>query len=200
MNKSEKILRYWFGSSEDDLQVMEQKVKLWFGKDEQVDREIGTIFGSWIATAAAEGVLPGDEQVGQRYLATIILLDQFTRNIYRGDARAFTSDSIALRLAMDSLQNNYDSGLRPIERVFIYLPLEHAEEMEMQNRSVALFEELTRNVPKRMRSAFEGFLDYAVRHREIITRFGRFPHRNLILGRESTAEEIEFLKQPNSSF
>lgn len=200
MNKQEMILSYWFGTCEDDLLVLERKRQLWFGKDEQVDREIKSHFGTWVESAAEDGLLEGDAPVCQRYLATIVLLDQFTRNIYRGDARAFASDDIALRLAIDALGKNCDRQLRPIERVFIYLPLEHSEQLEMQNRSVALFEELTRNVPERLRPAFEGFLDYAVRHREIIARFGRFPHRNTILGRESSVEEIEFLKQPNSSF
>lgn len=201
MTTVEEILSFWFGESEDDLEVLNQKGKLWFGKNDQVDREINRRFGSLIETTGQQGVaLAGEEPLAQRYLATILLLDQFTRNIYRGNARAFGSDSIALQFALDVLHEGYESQLRPIERVFIYLPLEHSEDLLLQNRSVELFKQLKLGVNEQRQAAFAGFLDYAVRHQEIIERFGRFPHRNQILGRESTAEELKFLQLPNSSF
>ena len=200
MDKVAEILTYWFGDCPDDLLVLEQKRALWFGKDEQLDRDIAARFGAWVVAATQQELVLGNGSSSRRCLATIILLDQFTRNIYRADARAFASDELALQLALDALSAGYDRQLRPIERVFIYLPLEHAEQLELQERSVGLFKKLSQDVPEPMRPAFAGFLDYAVRHRDIIARFGRFPHRNKILGRVSSAEESEFLKQPNSSF
>jgi len=196
----EEVLRYWFGESNSDQQVLAQKGKLWFGKNEQVDRDIEARFGAMVVAASQAPLLTGDEPSAKRYLASILLLDQFTRNIYRDDARAFAQDSLALKLALDALDKGCDKALRPIERVFIYLPLEHSEDIELQNRSVKLFENLRNEVGEDLLPAFDSFLDYAIRHQEIIARFGRFPHRNAILGRTSTAEEREFLKQPNSSF
>lgn len=200
MTAVQQILDYWFGNSSDDLSVVNGFAKLWFGKDTQVDSEIRERFGELVASAATQGLLSGDEPVAERTLATIILLDQFTRNIYRGDARAFASDSIALDLALEALDAGIDQCLRPIQRVFIYLPLEHSENLAQQLRSIELFQRLAESVPEKCQPAFSSFLDYAVRHWEIVARFGRFPHRNQVLGRESTEEEAEFLKQPNSSF
>lgn len=200
MSKVIDILSFWFGDSNDDQLVLQQQGKLWFGKDDQIDSQIRARFGALVELTARQGLLAGDESPARRYLATILLLDQFTRNIYRGEARAFAGDQVALELALDALKSGYDQALRPIERVFIYLPLEHSENLALQNRSVELFSQLKNRVPERCRPAFAGFLDYAVRHQVIIARFGRFPHRNAILGRESTAEEKTFLRQPNSSF
>jgi len=200
MARAKEILEFWFGSSVDDAQVQAEKGKLWFGKDEQVDAEIWQRFGTLITSAGQRGLLDGPEPEAYRYLATILLLDQFVRNVFRGERRAFASDPLALQLALTALQQGHDQVLRPIERVFIYLPLEHSEDLKLQNRSVELFQGLLQVAPAGSKKAFAGFLDYAVRHREIIARFGRFPHRNAILGRESSAAELEFLKQPNSSF
>ena len=195
-----EILDYWFGKSDRDPQVFVEKGKLWFGKDEKVDREIERRFGSLIEVVTERGLLAGEQPEEKRYLASILVVDQFTRNIFRHDPRAFASDPVALKLALDALAAGYEQRLRPIERVFLYLPLEHSEELSLQNRSVALFEALLAGLPEEWKAAFSGTLDYAIRHQQIIARFGRFPHRNRILGRESTPEEVEFLKQPNSSF
>ena len=133
-------------------------------------------------------------------LALIILTDQFPRNIYRHTARAFFYDSKALAWCLDGLDGRIDRELRPIEKVFFYLPLEHAESREHQTKSVECFSELAASVPMEQRSTFEEYLDFAIRHRDIIDRFGRFPHRNNILGRESTPEELAFLTQSVSFF
>jgi len=133
-------------------------------------------------------------------LARIILLDQFPRNIYREQPRAFAYDMQALSWTLEGLAKQSDQQLRPVERVFFYLPLEHAEDLGHQETSVKLFRELVEAVPQEQRNTFAGFFDFAVRHHDIIDRFGRFPHRNVILGRESTSEEEEFLTQPGSSF
>lgn len=122
-------------------------------------------------------------------LALVIVLDQFSRNMFRGAARAFSADSLALAAAAGAIERGFDRLLSPVERTFMYLPFEHAEDLAAQRRSLALFGALDPND-----------MEYVKRHYEIIARFGRFPHRNAILGRESTAEEAEFLRQPGSSF
>ncbi len=194
------VLSYWFGSTEDDLRVIESRSKLWFGKDPCIDQEIKEKFSELVAQARKEKLASQELSEPLNHLAQILLLDQFTRNIYRDSPQAFASDSAALELALAGLGAGEDLLLRPVERVFYYLPLEHSEDLEQQNRSVELFSKLLAGVPEKWQAAFAGFLDYAIRHQVIIQRFGRFPHRNLILGRKSTAAEREFLQQPNSSF
>ena len=189
------ILNFWFGVDPDDLAVIKRQGSLWFGKDEMVDRQIKQQFEPMIAAAPQNLKLPVRDS-----LAVVILLDQFTRNIYRGTAQAFAFDRFALQLALDGLGQGADRLLRPVERVFFYLPLEHSERLENQNRAVECYQALTDEVPEKWQKVFDGFLDYAIRHQVIIERFGRFPHRNAMLGRSATAEELEFLKQPGSSF
>jgi len=122
-------------------------------------------------------------------LSLVVVLDQFSRNLFRETPRAFSADSLAFSVAASAIGRGFDRLLSPVERTFMYLPFEHAEDLAVQRRSLALFEALNPND-----------MEYVKRHYEIIVRFGRFPHRNAILGRESTAEEAEFLKQPGSSF
>ena len=166
----------------------------WFRKDEAFDAAIRESFGPEVK--AALGWTPGDES-DESLLARILLLDQFTRNIFRGTPRAFAGDAQALQIAESLVAAGRDKNLTPWQRWFAYLPFEHAESRLDQERSVALFSALAREM---QHEAFDTALDYAVRHRNVIARFGRFPHRNAILGRESTPGEIEFLKQPGSSF
>lgn len=199
MERLPKVLEFWFGSEGNDAQVSAAKGALWFGKSDATDLQIEEQFGALVRQAGS-GELNGILKTAQDRLAVIILLDQFTRNIYRGRPECFASDPLALQLALEGLEKGEDRQLRPIERVFLYLPLEHSEELAMQNRSVELYAELMEEVPADWRKTFAGYHDYAVRHREIILRFGRFPHRNAILGRDSTAEEKEFLTRPGSSF
>jgi len=130
----------------------------------------------------------------------ILLLDQLPRAIHRDTPEAFAQDAAARILVEQGLESGADGLLRPIERLFFYLPLEHSEDLEDQDRSVELFRELAESVPDGQRLAFTNFVDYAQKHRDVVASFGRFPHRNRILGRESTAEEIAFLEQPGSSF
>ena len=133
-------------------------------------------------------------------LALIICLDQFPRNLHRGDAQAWAADVKAQRIALSGLAGGFDQALPPLQRVFAYLPLEHAEDMGLQQRAVTLFEALHAQAPVAGRARFAEFLDYARRHREVIARFGRFPHRNAVLGRDSTAAEREYLAQPGAGF
>ncbi len=195
MEDLQKIHDYWFGEDPNDLAVITRQKSLWFGKDEQVDRYLKDQFEPMIEVVERSKGLSV-----QQSLAQIILLDQFTRNIYRGQAEVFAFDSIALQMVLEGLALGDDRQLRPVERVFYYLPLEHSEDLENQNHSVELYQALTDEVPDEWQPAFDRFLDYAIRHQVIIARFGRFPHRNAVLGRISTAEESEFLKQPGSSF
>lgn len=136
----------------------------------------------------------------QGRLAKIILLDQFPRNMYRGTAAAFAHDLVAQHLTMSALTAGDEELLRPIERVFLYMPFEHAEELALQDLSVRRFEKLLSDAKAEELNLFKGYVDFAIRHRDIIDRFGRFPHRNQMLGRQSTEDEIQFLKEPGSSF
>lgn len=193
------VLAYWFGTQAGDAAAAQAQRKLWWSKDAAVDADIRERFGA-LVQAAADGAHHDWALTPHGRLALIVLFDQFPRNIHRDTPQAFAFDARALQLALDGIADGADRQLRPIERVFCYLPLEHAESPAMQERSVALFSALAAEVPDSDQDTFKGFMDYAVRHREVIVRFGRFPHRNRILGRVSTAAEMEFLKQPGSSF
>lgn len=198
-NPAEAVLKYWFGSNPDDSAVAAEKSKLWWKKNPQIDEEIRQRFQSHV-DAAGRGELSHLASTARGRLALILLTDQFPRNIYRGTAQAFAYDPIALSNCLEALADGSDLRLRPIERAFIYLPLEHSESLEHQDRSVALFTDLANNATEAGKPTFLNYLDFAIRHREIIARFGRFPHRNEFLGRDSTPEEIEFLTQPGSKF
>lgn len=195
----EDVLGFWFGTAENDTATAQSQRRLWWSKDAVVDADIRERFGALVSAAAA-GRHDDWAATPRGRLALLVLLDQFPRNIYRDTAQAFAQDAQALQLALDGLTVGDDRKLRPIERVFCYLPLEHAESLNMQDRSVVLFNALAAEVAEADRGTFTGYVDYALRHRDIVARFGRFPHRNRILGRESTPEEIEFLKQPGSGF
>jgi len=193
------VIDFWFGAHINDTTTAQAQRKLWWSKDATVDADMRTRFAALVDAAAA-----GDHKewatTPRGRLALILLFDQFPRNIYRDMPQAFAYDAMALQLAQDLVTTNTDRSLRRIERVFCYLPLEHAESIEMQTLSVELFTALAADAPEPERETFRGYVDYAVRHRDVIVRFGRFPHRNRILGRQSTPEEDEFLKQPGSSF
>ncbi|MBA5604902.1 DUF924 domain-containing protein [Duganella sp. FT3S] len=167
----------------------------WFRKDDAFDREIGHRFGPLIEQALAGGLHHWDAGGPQAALARILLLDQFTRNVFRGTPRAFAGDKLALQAAQDMVDDDEDLALTPLQRAFVYLPFEHAEDLDMQRQSVALFTRLAA-----ASTGFQNMLDYAHRHRDVIERFGRFPHRNAILGRPSTPDELAFLQQPGSGF
>lgn len=195
----ETIHRFWFGSALDDAVVADEQSSLWWQKHPDTDRQIRQRFESCLHRAA-NGELDGWATTPGGRLALILLTDQFPRNMYRNAPESFAYDALALRWCREGLQVGADRALRPIERVFFYLPLEHSESLEDQERAVALFRQLVQDVGTERAGAFEGFLDYAIRHRNVIARFGRFPHRNAILGRVSTPEEAAFLKEPGSSF
>jgi len=195
----EAIFEFWFGSDPDDRVVAKEKSALWWSKNTQIDNEIRQRFESSVIRATA-GELSDWQSNPRGRLALILLTDQFPRNIYRDSAGAFAHDSKALAWCLDGIEQGLDLKLRPIERVFFYLPLEHAESLEHQERAVKYFGQLVANVGPEHKQTFQEYLDFAVRHRDIIARFGRFPHRNKILGRASTPQELAFLNEPGSSF
>lgn len=198
-NQINEVLGYWFGELTTPLAYPQEQNKLWFGGGARVDQEIRDRFESLVKEAADNKLNHWNESSRGR-LALILLLDQFPRNIYRGTSQAFAYDSLAQKLTLDGIHSEQDKSLFPIERVFFYLPLEHSEDLALQELSIAKFNQLTSDVDHSLTSAFQSFAEYAQRHFVIIEKFGRFPHRNAMMGRDSTIEEIEFLKEPNSSF
>lgn len=196
---ADAVLQFWFGSEPDDTKTAEQQNKLWWSKDSAVDQDISNRFKN-STLAAANGELDEWAEQPRDLLALVLLTDQFPRNMYRGLPTSFAFDALALQWSLIALDHGFERHLRPIERVFLYLPLEHSEVLEHQHRSVALFERLLQDVPAAHEQTFTGFVQFAVRHRDIVARFGRFPHRNEIFGRESTADELAFLQTAGSSF
>ncbi|MBI4430134.1 MAG: DUF924 domain-containing protein [Candidatus Omnitrophica bacterium] len=197
--RSEEILLCWFGLLDDDAVYPEEKSRIWFNGGDEVDEYIRLHFEHDLLEAA-KGKRDDWRLIPRGTLALILLFDQFPRNIYRDTPASFSFDEKALDLCLWGLEKGYDNGLRPVERVFYYLPMEHSESLEIQRKSVAYFEKLVREAPAAVKLPMDVALEYAVKHYEIIKRFGRFPHRNEILDRESTREELEFLKESDSSF
>lgn len=189
--QAKRILDFWFGSPEQASYGKPRQI--WFIKKAEFDRELQARFLNDYEQAAA-GELDDWKSTPLSCLALILLLDQFPRNMFRGKAQAFATDWQALSIAQHAVARGYDRELLPVQRWFIYCPFEHSENLEDQNCSVALFQQLSDD-PDSAEA-----IDYAIRHREVIARFGRFPHRNEILERVSTPEELEFLQQPGSSF
>jgi uncharacterized protein (DUF924 family) len=186
------VLDFWFGDPTSST-YGSSRVE-WFRKDPAFDASIRDRFGALIERGL-RGELEAWAATPLGALAQVIVLDQFTRNVFRETPRAFAGDARALNAARAMVGSRQDEELPPFQRAFVYLPFEHAEGIDMQHEAVRLYTRLVALDP-----AQAGGLDYAERHRDIIERFGRFPHRNDILGRQSTAEEIEFLKTPGSGF
>jgi uncharacterized protein (DUF924 family) len=186
-----EVLDFWFGApgSPEHGRVRDA----WFRKDADFDASIRERFGDAIETALAGGLQDWAQAPGSA-LALVLVLDQFTRNVFRGSPRSFAGDTRALALARAIVARGWDAGLAPVRRWFVYLPFEHSEALADQRESLRLFATL-RDDPQ-AGSAWE----WAVRHHDVVARFGRFPHRNEILGRPSTPEETEFLRQPGSRF
>ena len=200
---AEEILSFWFGELGPDATTEATAGKcqheLWWGKQAATDEEIGARFAAALAAAGA-GELEHWREAARSELALIIILDQFSRTIHRGSARAFAYDDQALAACQEGVARGADRQLRHLERVFFYLPLEHAESLDCQNESVALYTDLLREAPAALGEVLRANLDFARRHRDVIEKFGRFPHRNELLGRSSSPEELGYLAQPDSGF
>jgi uncharacterized protein (DUF924 family) len=195
----EDVLDFWFGQPGPAADVAARQSKLWFGKSVANDQLVIDRFADTLIAAGA-GQLDHWALTPRNRLALIVVLDQFPHHIHRNHGQSFAYDAQSLALAQAMVQNGDAARIAPIERVFVYLPLEHAESLALQDESVALYAQLVADASAAERPLFHGFLDYAKQHRDVVARFGRFPHRNALLGRPSTPEEIEFLKQPGSRF
>jgi uncharacterized protein (DUF924 family) len=196
--RAHEVLEFWFGSRPYTADAVAQRMPRWFGDaatpelQPQNDEQIRQRFGALTQQAAA-GELTSWEAGPRRRLALILLLDQFPRNLQRGTAAAFAQDRAALELALGGMQLGADAALDPVERIFFYMPLQHAESREVQDESLAAFRRLAAEAPLEMGAVFAGVSRFAQLHYEIIERFGRFPHRNAPLGRASTPEETLWL-------
>lgn len=199
METPKSIQDFWFGNDDDDAVTGASQAKLWWSKDAALDAFIRQRFATCTESALI-GNLDEWALMPDGCLALILLCDQFPRNMYRDTPTAFASDAKALALSKAGIASGLDKNLRAIQRVFFYLPFEHSETLADQDCAVTLFEQLVREASVAHQTIFENFLNFALRHRDVIRRFQRFPHRNKILGRESTAGELEFLSQPGSSF
>jgi uncharacterized protein (DUF924 family) len=195
----ESVLGFWFGDDLDSPEAAAARRLLWFGGDPSFDERIRRRFDG-LPSHALQGGLDSWRQGARSSLALVLVLDQFPRNLYRGTAEAFAYDPLAKEVAVGALESRFDTALAPLEATFLYLPLEHSEDIEAQERCVSLFQNLLDRAPVDHRSQFESFLSYAIRHREVIRRFGRFPHRNAVFGRPSTSEELSYLESGGDTF
>jgi len=195
----EAILSFWFKEHALTAPQIDQRMEIWFSEDPVFDHEIKKDFDVEI-TKASNGELEhwGHDPLGR--LALIILIDQFRRNIYRGTAKAFSKDQLALKLCVQGAMEKKDRGLAPIQKVFFYMPLQHAESRKVQAKSVELFNRLAASVSPTQRETFLTIAHFAELHKDIIDQFGRFPHRNKLLNRQNTPEEDEYLAGESPDF
>ena len=193
------VTTFWFRDATRSPEALERRGAVWFGAEPAFDRECATRFAASLEDAA-RGTL--DEWAGtpQGRLALVILLDQMPRNIHRGSPAAFAHDAQAAAHCIAGIESGQDRSLHPVERVFLYMPLQHAEDLGLQRRSVDQFESLAAEVDDAWRARFVENAHYARLHRDIVERFGRFPHRNRVLGRESTEEELGYLADGAPTF
>jgi uncharacterized protein (DUF924 family) len=196
---ADAIHAFWFGDDLESLEAVTSRSRIWFASDRAFDASVRERFGA-LPRRAAAGACDDWQASARSCLALVLVLDQFPRNLYRGSAESFAYDAVALEVADLALERGFDAKLTPIEAVFFYLPLEHAEDADCQARSVERFGALAQRCDPALRDPFDSFLSYAVRHREVIERFGRFPHRNALLGRESTPEERAYLASGGDAF
>ena len=203
MDEARRVRDFWFGKLPLGREALAERMQLWFSGErspqlaQECDAAIRAEFGARI-DSALNGELQSWADGPRRRLSLILLLDQFTRNIYRSRARAFAGDEQALALALSGMQSGADAALDPVERIFFYMPLQHAEFIAVQDESVAAYRRLLGEAPQALREFFQETLNAAELHASIIRRFDRFPHRNRVLRRVSTAEEITYLHEAAS--
>lgn len=186
------VLDFWFADGLQTGWPSKEMKDIWFGGGAALDDSVRLQFGEQVAQAIQGGLRAWELQPLSR-LALVLLIDQFTRNVFRGTAQAFAGDGRAQQLVTDALALGWDQTLPCVGRVFLYMPLMHAENLALQNECVIRFTQLLADTPEHLKARLKGNLDFAVQHKEIIARFGRFPHRNLTMGRQSTNEELVFL-------
>lgn len=199
----EEICTFWFGALDADGRASAEAQQRWFTKDPEFDALIRQRFLESFQ-AAVQGGLDAWRRAPRSALALILVVDQFSRNMFRGEARMFSGDALGLAVAKEGLTARLDEAMGVAERTFFRMPLMHSESLADQEACVAAFEALASEYRGRGRDdlaeAVGGNLKYAIAHRDIVAKWGRFPHRNALLGRVSTPEEIAFLKEPGSSF
>lgn len=198
-DRIEDILDFWFGELDEHGCAGPNQRKRWWVKSDRFDETVKAKF-----LADYEAIVEGEREVwrttARGALAYIIVLDQFSRNMFRGTSKMFEADELARDVCYEGLESGFDAELGFDERAFFYLPLEHSESMDDQMRCLEVFQSLVEEAPEHLKHDARNYLDFADRHRAIIERFGRYPHRNEALGRASTSEEIAFLETPGSSF
>lgn len=199
MTAYSELLEFWFGELDSDGRADAAHVQCWWSKDEAFDDLVRARF-----LAAHEAVSAGDHEgwldEPRGRLAYVVALDQLPRNMFRGSERMFATDAQALAAAEAGLEAGQDRGLGIDERAFLLMPFMHSEELSVQERGIELFTAIRDELEGDARERIAANLGFAVKHRDIVARFGRFPHRNALLGRASTPEELDFLTQPGSSF
>lgn len=193
------ILAFWFKEQALSAPQIDRRMDIWFSEDAIFDHEIKKNFADDVE-AASEGKLNHWAADAHGRLAVILLIDQFRRNIYRGTADAFSHDKLALKLCVEGAMEKKDQSLTPIQRVFFYMPLQHAESRRVQEKSLALYERLADAVSPTYRETFLTVAQFAELHKDIIDQFGRFPHRNKLLGRDNTSEEQQYLDGDSPDF
>lgn len=194
-----QVLEFWLGAAQPTDASALTRQSMWFTKSDALDAEIRSRFGAWVEAARA-GRLDGWAETAHGRLALVVLLDQFSRNAWRGQPEGFAGDAQALVLALQALENGHWEAVPPLAQFFLAMPVEHAEDPTMQARSVALFTHLAAQATPATQPVLRSALEFAHKHQKVIARFGRFPHRNAALGRDSTAEEKAFVAQPGTSF
>lgn len=197
MERPEEILKYWFGRVDESALPSSHRTHIWFANDEEIDNEIRTHFSHDLEKAVL-GEYNDWEDTARSTLALIILLDQFSRHIYRETPLAYAQDHKALDLCLRGIEQQHDHLISLIERAFFYFPLMHSENIEIQATSIRAYKILLDLSFPEAKGVFESFLEYALKNFDVIKRFGRFPNRNKILGRTSTEEEIGYLEGLNS--
>lgn len=188
----DEILAFWFRDKAMSTPKIDARMDVWFGEDPEFDRQVAAQFADEVERAS-EGNLDHWARDPRGRLALILLLDQFRRNIYRNTPEAFAGDESALKLSLDGIMEKMDGKLPPIERVFFYMPLQHAESAKVQKKSREIYRKLADSVSTTEKETFGTVYHFADLHADIIDQYGRFPHRNKVLGRSNTAEEDEYL-------
>ena len=198
MEPYENIIKFWFGRVEETIVPSENRARIWFGESDDIDDEIKDLFSEDLENAIVGGFNSWDNHPrGQ--LAKIILLDQFSRHIYRNTPKAYSNDKLALDICLKGIGSEDEHALSLIERVFYYFPLLHSEDISNQEKSVRAYQMLAEMAFSETRVIYDSFLKFANHHYTIIQRFGRFPQRNKVLGRDSTEEELIYLEETENS-
>jgi uncharacterized protein (DUF924 family) len=198
--QAQDILSYWLGQLNPETgQSTENKFPLWFGKSQETDDHLRETYGSLLEKAKA-GELKDWEESPESLVALVILMDQFSRNIFRGTSGMYAADEKALSLSKQVVESGQDEQLPTAMRVFLYMPFMHSEELEDQEKCIEIFKKLKEQVPESIKDSIENNVIYAIKHRDIVKEYGRFPHRNEILSRANTPEEEVYLAQPGAGF